>query len=113
MQNCLKYYRFFLCTVKLVCSKHVFLGNCKIGVFLAQWSFVCFESVFWSMPMSFSSNSTASLCSKVKGEVMGSSPIRCMCNLPIKKIKRKCVLVYKYSGTSNVYKEIELQSISC
>jgi len=34
--------------------------------------------------MSFSSNSTFSLCSKVEGEVVGSSPTGCMCNLPIK-----------------------------
>jgi hypothetical protein len=35
--------------------------------------------------MGFSSNGTSSLCSKVEGEVMSSSPTECMCNLPIKK----------------------------
>jgi hypothetical protein len=30
------------------------------------------------VPMSFSSNSTFSLCSKVEGEVMGSCPTGCM-----------------------------------
>jgi hypothetical protein len=37
------------------------------------------------LPMSFSSNGTSSLCSKVKDEVVGSSPTCCVCNLPIKK----------------------------
>jgi len=42
-------------------------------------------------PMSFSSNGTFSLCSKVKGEVMGSRPTKWMRNLPIKKKKKKRV----------------------
>jgi len=39
--------------------------------------------------MSFSSNGTSSLCNEVEGEVLGSSPIGCVCNLPIKKKKKK------------------------
>jgi hypothetical protein len=34
--------------------------------------------IFSSVPMSFSSNSTSSLCSKVEGEVVGSSLIGCV-----------------------------------
>jgi hypothetical protein len=37
--------------------------------------------------MSFSSNSTSYLGSKVEGKVLGSSPT--MCKLPIKKEKKK------------------------
>jgi hypothetical protein len=37
--------------------------------------------------MSFSSNLTSSLSSKVEGEVVGSSPTGCMCNLAIVKKK--------------------------
>ena len=47
---------------------------------------------FWSIhiyvplePMSFISNDTSSLCSKVEGEVTGSSPTECVCKLPVKK----------------------------
>jgi hypothetical protein len=39
--------------------------------------------------MSFSSNGTSSLCNKVEGEVVGSSPTECVCNLPIIKMKKK------------------------
>jgi hypothetical protein len=35
--------------------------------------------------MNFSSNDTSSLCSKVEGEVVGSSSTGCVCNLAIKK----------------------------
>jgi hypothetical protein len=41
------------------------------------------------LPMSFSSNGTSSLCNEVEGEVLGSSPIGCVRNLPIKKKKKK------------------------
>lgn len=34
--------------------------------------------IFSSVPMSFSSNGTSSLCSKVEGEVVGSSLIGCI-----------------------------------
>jgi hypothetical protein len=44
-----------------------------------------------AMPVSFSSNGTSSLCSKVEGEVVSSSPIGCVCNLPIKK---QCVIAF-------------------
>jgi len=37
--------------------------------------------------MSFSSNGTSSLCSKVEGEAVGSSPTGCISNLPITKKK--------------------------
>jgi hypothetical protein len=40
---------------------------------------------FWGSTMRFSSNGSSSLCSKVEGEVVCSSPTECMCNLPIKK----------------------------
>jgi hypothetical protein len=39
----------------------------------------------FTLLMSFSSNCTSSLSSKVEGEVVGSCPTRCMCNVPIKK----------------------------
>jgi hypothetical protein len=35
--------------------------------------------------MSFSSNGTLSLCSKMEGEIVGSSRTGCVSNLPIKK----------------------------
>jgi hypothetical protein len=41
----------------------------------------------FTLLMSFSSNCTSSLSSKVEGEVVGSCPTRCMCNVPIKKKK--------------------------
>jgi hypothetical protein len=41
--------------------------------------------------MSFSSNGTSSLSNKVEGEVVGSSPTECVCNLPIMKRKKKIV----------------------
>ena len=37
------------------------------------------------LEVSMSSNLTSSLCSKVEGEVMASSPTGCMCNLAIKE----------------------------
>jgi hypothetical protein len=37
--------------------------------------------------MSFSSNGTSSLCSKEEDEVVRSSLIRCVCNLPINNNK--------------------------
>jgi hypothetical protein len=43
------------------------------------------------VPISFISNGTSSICSKVEGEVVGSSPIGCVCNLPIKKKKKVTV----------------------
>ena len=44
--------------------------------------------IFFVLPMSFSSNSTSSLCSKVKGEAMGSCRMGCECNLTIKTKNR-------------------------
>jgi hypothetical protein len=45
-----------------------------------------FYFLMWRM--SFSSNGTSSLCSKVEGEVVGSSPTGCMGKLPIIIIKK-------------------------
>ncbi|XP_059433402.1 uncharacterized protein LOC132166574 [Corylus avellana] len=50
------------------------------------------------MPMSFSSNGTSFICSKVEGEVVGSCPTGCLCNLPTKKKKipvldKRCSLI--------------------
>ena len=46
---------------------------------------VCTTNIQSMRPMSYSSTGTSS--SGMKGKVMGLTPARCMCNLPIKRYK--------------------------